>query len=335
MPESHGMTIPKDPTRRKFVGSLLGSAALAALLGRLPAAAASPAPEAEPPAHPANDRMPTRPLGRTGHQVTIFSMGGQATIEDPSKFDESVAILHRALDLGVNYVDTAPVYGNGASERAIGDVMRSRRQEVFLASKTHDRSYDGSMRLLEASLKRLNTDRLDLWQLHNVKTEADLGFIFSREGALRAMERARDEGMVRFVGITGHEDPHVIRSALERHPFDTALLAVNAADRHDASFIDHALPTAVEQGIGVIGMKIPGRGKLLRPDGVRTMEQAMRYGLTLPISTAIVGISTVEQLEENVAIAMAFRPYTPDEMAALEALTRPYHAEALWYRHGY
>jgi predicted aldo/keto reductase-like oxidoreductase len=191
------------------------------------------------------------------------------------------------------------------------------------------------MRLLETSLRRLRTDRIDLWQLHNVRTDTDLDFVFSREGAVRALERAQEQGLVRFTGITGHQDPHVLRRAIERYPFDATLLALNAADRHDASFIDHVLPTAIAQGLAVIGMKIPAQGRLLRPDGVRTMEQAMRYALTLPVSTVIVGISTLAELEEDVAIARAFRPYAPEEMAELERLTRPYHADALWYRNGH
>jgi aryl-alcohol dehydrogenase-like predicted oxidoreductase len=311
-------------SRRSFVRSLLRNAAFGALFPRLARAAGA-----------GRGLLPTRPLGRTGHQVSLFGLGGQALLEDGARRDEAVALIHRALDLGVNYVDTASVYGGGASELAIGEVMRTRRGEVFLASKTHDRSYDGSMRLLERSLRRLGTDRLDAWQLHNVKTDTDLDFAFSREGAVRALESARGQGLVRFTGVTGHQDPHVIRRAIERYPFDLALLALNAADRHDASFIDHALPAAVERGLAVVGMKIPGRGKLLRPDGVRTMEQAMRYALSLPVHTVIVGVSTLAELEEDVAIARAFRPYAPAEMRELERLTAHYHGEALWYRHGY
>ena len=187
----------------------------------------------------------------------------------------------------------------------------------------------------EGSLRRLRTDRLDLWQLHNVKNDTDLAFVFSREGAIRALEKARERGLVRFVGISGHQDPHVLRRAIERYPFDTALLALNAADRHGASFIENVLPTAVEKGLGVIGMKVPARGRLLRPDGIRTMRQAMGYVLTLPVSTAIVGVSTMAELEEDVAIAANFEPYGPEQMAELERLTLPYHADALWYRHGY
>lgn len=312
-------------TRRDFFRSLLQhTAGLSLALHLAPGRAAAAA-----------SALPTRPLGRTGQQVSILGLGGQAVVEDPARRDQAIAIFQRALDLGVNYVDTAPTYGRGASESALGEVLRSRRREVFLASKTSDRSYDGSMRMLEDSLRRLRTDHLDLWQLHNVKTDTDLEFVFSREGAARALEKARERGLVRFVGISGHQDPHVLRRAIERFPFDTALLALNAADRHADSFIDHVLPTAVAKGLGVIGMKIPARGRLLRPDGIRTMEQAMRYALTLPISTAIVGVSTMAELEEDVAIARAFQPCSPEEMAGLERLTLPYHADALWYRHGY
>jgi aryl-alcohol dehydrogenase-like predicted oxidoreductase len=316
--------------RRRFLRALLGTGALAAV----PHRASPAAPTAAGPAPPRGG-MPTRPFGRTGYQVSLLGLGGQATLEKSSRRDEALAILHRALDLGVSYVDTASFYGGGASELAVGEVMRTRRAEVFLATKTHDRSYDGSMRLLETSLRRLRTDRIDLWQLHNVRTETDLDFVFSREGAVRALERARAERVVRFAGVTGHQDPHVLRRAIERYPFDAALLALNAADRHDASFVDHVLPTAVAKGLAVVAMKVPAGGRLLRPRGPLTMEQAMRYALTLPVSTAIVGVSTLAELEEDVAIARSFRPCSPDELAQLERLTRPHHADALWYRRGH
>jgi hypothetical protein len=276
--------------------------------------------------------MPTRPLGKTGHPVCLFSLGGQATLEDGNKHNESIEILNKALDLGVNYIDTAPLYGDGVSERVVGEVMKVRRKEVFLATKTHDRSYDGSMRLLETSLRRLQTDYLDLWQLHNIQTDNDVNFILSREGAVRALEKAREQGIVRFVGITGHKDPLVVRRAIEEYPFDTVLMALNAADRHSASFIDKVLPVAVSKKMGILGMKIPSRGKIFRQTGLTRMEQAMRYVLTLPVSSVVIGISAIRELEENVRIAREFKPYSKAEMAGLEQLTRPYFADALWYR---
>jgi aryl-alcohol dehydrogenase-like predicted oxidoreductase len=319
------MTTGYGMTRRKFFRSLLGSAAVAGLADSLFPLGLK--------AHGGADRtMPSRILGRTGVRVALFSLGGQAALEDQTKHDEAIAIIHRAIDLGVNYLDTASLYGGGVSERVIGEVMKSRRSEVFLASKTHDRSYDGSMRLLEQSLAHLQTDHLDLWQLHNIQTNTDVDFFLCREGAVRALERARTEGMVRFVGITGHRDPLVLRRAITEYPFDTILMALNAADRHSASFLDQLLPAAVEKGMGILAMKVPSRGRIFRETGLRTMEQAMRYVLTLPVTSAVIGISKIEELEENVRIARAFMPYGAQEMAGLEELTRPYAADALWYR---
>ena len=142
--------------------------------------------------------MPTRNLGKTGYQVGIFSLGGQATLEIKGK--DSVDIINRAIDLGVNYIDTAAGYGNGVSEINIGRVLKDRRNEVFQTSKTADRTYDGSMQLLEKTLKQLQTDHLDLWQLHNVRTQDELDKIFSKDGALKALLKAREDGMVRFLG---------------------------------------------------------------------------------------------------------------------------------------
>ncbi|MCW5896063.1 MAG: aldo/keto reductase [Bacteroidetes bacterium] len=276
--------------------------------------------------------MPLRPLGKTGNQVRLFSLGGQATLETGGKEEESIAIINRALDLGVNYIDTAAAYGRGVSEKYIGSVMKERRKEVFLATKTHNRSYDGSMRLLEQSLTNLQTDHLDAWQLHNVRTQEDLDKIFAKDGAIKALDKARDEKIVRFLGITGHYDPFVLKKGIEQYSFDTILMALNAADKHNKSFIEHLLPTAVEKKMGVIGMKIPARGRIFREGGITKMEPAMRYVLTLPVSTVIVGIATLDELEENIRIARDFTPMSNGEMAKTEELTRPYFSDASWFK---
>ncbi len=274
--------------------------------------------------------IPTRPLGKTGYTMTIFSLGGQATLEETGRADDSISIINRAIDLGVNYLDTSPVYG--PSELNYGEVLKTRRKEVFLASKTHDRTYDGAMRLLDKSLKRLQTDHLDLWQLHNVRTQDDLDFIFAKDGVIHALEKARSEGIVKHFGITGHHDPLILRKGIEQYPFDTLLLALNAADRHKSSFIEELLPVAVEKGMGIIGMKVVARGKIFHEGGVTTMKQAMGYVLSLPVSGVIVGISTLKELEENVRLAREFKPLTTDEMKELEELTKPYHADATFYK---
>jgi aryl-alcohol dehydrogenase-like predicted oxidoreductase len=314
----------RNLTRRSFFGALIGTAAATTLATAVKPLAAL--------ASQGRSSMPTRALGGTGHAVKIFSLGGQATLEQDGTERLSVSIINRAIDLGVNYIDTAAMYGNGVSQKYIGMVMKERRKEVFLATKTHDRTYDGSMRLLDRSLKSLQTDHIDLWQLHNVRTQEDLDRIFSDDGAIRALEKARDQKRVRFLGITGHYDPMVLKKAITEYPFDNILMALNAADKHRLSFIENLLPVAVEKKMGIVGMKIPARGRMFRAGGLRTMEPAMRYVLTLPVSTVIIGIDDIAQLEENVRIAKNFSPMTPDEVKQTEELTKPYSGEASWFK---
>ncbi len=334
--------------RRRELLTAGGAAAAGLLAGRL----AADAPRGFP-ALPHNPRtqggMPTRNLGRTGFQVGLFSLGGQAAVEQPDNEAVAVPIVERALDLGVNYIDTAARYGGDArwSERYIGAVMKRRRQEVFLASKTRDRSRDGSLRSLETSLKLLHTDHLDLWQIHNLARMEEVNEIFAPAGAMEALQAAREQKLVRFLGVTGHADPAVLMEAIRRFPFDAVLLALNAADPHHLSFKKDLLPLAVEQEMAIIGMKIPARGLLLsswRPPaegtsrlaatvpGTLNMSEAMRYVLSLPVSTVIVGCDSIAQLEENVAIARDFRPLADTQMAALEAKAAPVHRQALFFR---
>ena len=335
--------------RRDFLK--VGGAAAAGFL----ASGIAPEPAQALPPLPVNPvtqgAMPTRNLGRTGYRVGIFSLGGQAAVEQPDNAAVAVPIVERALDLGVNYVDTAAAYGGTArwSQRYIGEVMRRRRAEVFLASKTNDRTRDGSLRLLEESLRLLNTDHLDLWQLHNVARMQQVEQIFAPGGAIEALTQARDQRLVRFLGVSGHADPAVLIAMLERFPFDTILLALNAADRHHLSFAEQLLPMAVERQMGIIGMKIPARSRILstwtpppvdsqppaqrvtRP-GTITMREAMYYTLSLSVSTVIIGCDSVAQVEENVALARAFTPLSEAQLGALAARTEPIARQALFFR---
>ncbi len=333
----------------------LGTAAAAGLAARsllpgeaLAARALPPLPknEATPQA------MPTRNLGKTGYRVGIFSLGGQAAIEQPNNADVAVPIIERALDLGVNYLDTSARYGGAErwSERYYGEVLKKRRAEAFVATKTHDRTRDGSLRLLEKSFELLHTDHVDLWQLHAVSKMEDVDAIFAKDGAIAALQRARDEKLVRFLGVTGHADPAVLMECIRRFPFDTLLMAVNAADPHHLSFTKELLPLAVEREMGVIGMKIPARGRILstwKPSapenqpawvpkvttpGTIDMKEAMRYVLSLPVSTVIIGCDSIAQLEENVAIARAFTPLSAAQMTAMEKRTEPIAKQALFFR---
>ncbi len=328
----------------------LGAAGAAGLLAaRLEGVESVPAPIL--PHNPRTAKaMPTRNLGRTGHLVGLFSLGGQAAIEKPNNEAVAVPIVERALDLGVNYLDTSARYGGEPrwSERYLGQVMKRRRAEAFLATKTHDRSRDGSLRLLEKSLELLQTDHVDLWQLHALDTLDDVERATAKDGAVQAMLRAREQGMVRFCGISGHSDPAVLMEAIRRFPFDTVLLAFNAADPHHLSF-RKLLELAVEKEMGIIGMKIPARGRILRgfqpppPEqqrgrikadrpGTISIQEAMRYVLSFPVSTVIIGVDNLQQLEEDVAIARQFRPLSEAQLRALEARTREVAGQALWFR---
>jgi aryl-alcohol dehydrogenase-like predicted oxidoreductase len=309
----------KKLTRRDFLKT--GAAGTAGLLiaGRSSLAAGPP--------------MPERPLGRTGHKVRLFSLGGQATLEKPGTHDESIAIINRAIDLGVNYIDTAR-YGDGISQTFIGEVMKTRRKEVFLATKTRDRTRDGSLRLLEESLRMLQTDHLDLWQLHSISRTEDLDQIFGKGGAIEALIRARDEKTARFLGLTGHFDPDILIDGINRFDFDTILMALNCSDPHFLPFQAALLPLANKKNMGIIAMKIAARGRLFRPGGVPSMEKAMSYVLSKPVHTVIIGCDNVGQVEENVKIAQAFTPMSPEKMAELEQLTASYAGEASFFKRG-
>lgn len=277
--------------------------------------------------------MTLRTLGKTGVQVAPFSLGGEATVQQRTRQAEAVRIINRALDLGVNYIDTSPTYGGGGSETNIGLVLADRREDAFLATKTHDRSYDGTMRLVEQSLQRLQTDRIDLYQIHNVRTDADVREAFSERGAVKALERLRDDGVIRFTGITGHRDPDLLLRAIRNYRFDCLLMTLNAADIHYRPFQNELLREAVRQDLGIIAMKVTAVGRIFRDDGITSMEQALGYTLSFPVSTAIVGISSVRELEEDVAIAARARPLPSEELAAIEALSRGYADDGNFFKH--
>jgi len=277
-----------------------------------------------------NPAIPKRPLGRTGEEVTTFGLGGEGVLRTHGRMREAVEVIGRALDLGVNYLDSAPAYAGCLDY--LGEGLAGRRDEVFLASKTHDRTREGSLRLLEDTLSRLRTGRLDLWQLHDLRTEADLDRIFGPAGAMEALLEARERGLVRFLGVTGHHDPAILLEALRRFEFDTVLVALNAADRHRLSFIEAVLPEATSLGMGVIAMKVYGGGSLVGPAGL-TAEEALGYVLGLDgVSTAIIGCRTPAEVEENVRIACSFGPRDKSSDRDLERRTARHAAAFTSYK---
>ena len=340
--------------RREFLKA--GGAVTAALLA--PSALRADTPKTMPalPVNPVTPTaMPTRNLGKTGYKVGIFSLGGQASLEKPNNFDVAVPIIERALDMGVNYIDTSSIYGGPDrwSEQYVGKVMAHRRNQAFLATKTKERTRDGSLRMIEKSLELLQTDHVDLWQLHDIGTLFDINEVFAKGGAMEALLEMKEQKVVRHLGLTGHYRPDALMEGIKRYPFDAILMAMNAADPHHFSFNQELLPLAVERQMGIIGMKVPGRGRLLSSwtpqpleqqkhmwegmvpaptPGTLTMREALYYTLSRPVSTVIIGCDTVAQLEENVHLAREFTPLSDGQTTELVAKAEPVSKPSLFFR---
>ncbi|MCI3927030.1 aldo/keto reductase [Paenibacillus sp. TRM 82003] len=253
--------------------------------------------------------MEQRAFGKTGAKFPILSFGAQRIVDAHGcTEEEAIRIVNRAVDEGITYFDTAPSYSEGQSEERLGKALQGRRDEVWIASKTHDRTRDGSWRLLEGTLKRLQTDRIEEWRLHNVVSMEELDACFAKGGALEALREAQEQGVVKRLSVSGHTNPRVQLEAIERFPFDSALVALSAMDHLIYSFAHEFLPKANEKGVAIVGMKVLALGRL-----APWYEQALRYTFSLPISTAIVGVESMAQLENNLAVARAFQPMTDIE----------------------
>jgi aryl-alcohol dehydrogenase-like predicted oxidoreductase len=316
----------RKTTRRTFLttsvavaGGIIGGAALTQNL----TSASKDQPSLRTNQPPSTTAMPERELGNTGVRVPIFGLGGagQTPLSWENRERDAVAIIQRALELGIRYFDTASSYG--PSEDYLGKVLPSHREKLFLASKTAERDRDGAWKELERSLKRLNTDYLDLWQLHHVSFEQELDKIFSKDGAAKALEEAKAQKLIRFAGISGHHEPDIIAEGLRRYPFDTTLICINAADKHHPRpFIPTVLPVARQKGVGVIAMKVPAYGRLFKPGVLDGMHQAMGYTLSQPgVHCCIIAAETVAQLESNVEVARAFQPLNEASLAQIEQRT--------------
>ncbi|HSR31449.1 MAG TPA: aldo/keto reductase [Anaerolineae bacterium] len=256
--------------------------------------------------------METRAFGRTGESFPILSFGAQRVVdEEGCNESQALEILNTALDRGIRYFDTAWIYSQGQSEERVGMVAKHRRDEMWIATKTWDTTRDGARRQLEESLTRLQTDHVNEWRLHNVWDFHRLDQMTGKGGALEAAIQAREEGLVHFVSISGHANPQVQIEALNRFPFDTALVAVSVLDHFIYSFAEEFLPVAAQKGVGVVGMKIFGYKKL-----AHVADHALRYALGLPLTTVIAGCSTLAELEADLAVAESFTPMSGPERLA-------------------
>lgn len=262
------------------------------------------------------DRLqPDRLFGATGIRVPLIGYGTAPLGKEHITREHAVRCLEHAIDRGITYLDTSPDYG---SEPHLGEVMRRRRKEVFLATKINRRSKEGVLDELKRSLEKLQTDHVDLIQVHAVNAWADLEQALAPDGAVAALEQARAEGLVRFIGITGHARPELLAHALRQYPFDSVLVALGMADHLVTNPETFLLPLAQERNTAVIAMKVLGHGEFAN------VELAMRYSLGLPgVSLAIIGMDSINQIDHNVAIARAFTPLTEDERQQLIAAVQP------------
>jgi len=281
--------------------------------------------------------MPTRALGKTGAKVSILAMGGGSRFLMYQNDDQAVEAVHKALDSGITYIDTADDYSNHLSERRIGTALKGRRKGIFLATKLSNRDGGQSFKIVEESLKSLQVDQIDLVHIHSLQTPEDLTRIEAKGGVLEQLQKMRDQKMLRFIGITSHYDPSVLATALERHDFDVTQMALNGAlvgmegsrmvpnRSMPTSFQTVALPVANRKNMGVIAMKVFAQEALLP---AATPEKLIYYSLSLPVTAVVVGMPKLEHVEENARLAKAFAPLPKDEMQRISgSLSQKYKAE--------
>jgi aryl-alcohol dehydrogenase-like predicted oxidoreductase len=260
--------------------------------------------------------MPMTTLGKTGLKVSRFCLGGYHMATGGP--DEGVRIIHRAIELGVNFFDSANHYHKGLSDETYGKALGGgKRKSVLLMSKAQLRTGAEAMRQLEETLRRMQTDYLDLWQCHEVSTHEEVDRILGPKGALEAFVKAKQQGKARHIGFTGHHDPSVHQRLLASYDgWETVQHPVNLIDPHYLSFIREVLPKVKAKGLGAIGMKSNAMGSIAK-NGIATVPECLRFALSQSIDTLVSGVQTVAQLEENVAVVKSFRPMSEAEVSAL------------------
>ncbi|HVG38460.1 MAG TPA: aldo/keto reductase [Pyrinomonadaceae bacterium] len=306
----------KKINRRKFMeGAAVSVTSVAALSGCLTAA-------------PAAAKLPRRALGRTNASVSVLAFGCGSRFMMYRDEAEAARVINEAIDAGITYLDTAAAYGDGLSETRLGPVLKSRRREVWLASKIPERSRtrDAALREAEQSLKRLQTDHFDLLHIHSLTSEEDLARIEAPNGVLKALYELREQKVARFIGMTSHTDGAVMAKAIERHDLDCVQMAMNPARANN--FEELALPAARKKNLGVILMKVTAQEKILGAGpGRADIKSLVRYALGLPgVATAVIGMPRREHLAENVEIASNFQPLTQNEIIDLRQRVAPAQA---------
>jgi uncharacterized protein len=312
----------KSVTRRTFVK---GAAVLTASALVNPSLGLA----GQPPQTGGPDQIPQRQLGQTGVQVSALGVGGYhlGSTKDQQEANELVA---RALDAGINFFDNCWDYHDGLSEERLGVALKGKREQALVMTKvcTHGRGKDVAMQQLEESLRRLQTDYLDLWQIHEVIYYNDPDLIFAPGGAAEALLAAKQQGKVRLVGFTGHKDPAIhLRMLTQDFPFDTVQMPLNCLDATFRSFETQVMPEANRRGIAVLGMKSMGGSGEIVSHGAATPSDALRYAMSLPVATTISGMDSLGVLEQNLAIAKGFQPMKPEEMQALRERVRVFAAD--------
>src|SRR5262245_9617077 len=296
-------------TRREFIETTTLTVASATVLPTVLEAGA----EAKP-------KLPTRVLGRTGVKVPVIAFGCGSRFLMYENEDEAVRTLNHVIDSGITYLDTAMDYGKGLSETRVGMVMKTRRKDVWLATKVSPdaRTRDAALRAVEQSLKRLQTDHVNLLHLHSLGEEDDLAKIEAKDGAIHALYELRKQKVARFIGMTSHTNGAVMAKAIEHNDLDCVQMAMNPS--RALRFEELALPAAKKKNLGVILMKVTAQEKLVGAGaGKAGIDSLIRYALSLPISTAVIGMPKVQFIDQNIAIASAFKPMNAAEMDQLRA----------------
>ena len=326
MPIDPGDGTESDFTRRDFVKGAAAFTASAMANARRSIAGAAKSKSGSSAEMP---KIAMRELGKTGAQVSALGVGGYH-LGSTKDQDEATELVSRALDAGVNFFDNAWDYHDGVSEERLGVALRGRRDQAFVMTKvcTHGRGKDVAMQMLEQSLRRLQTDHLDLWQIHEVIYYNDPDLIFAPGGAAEALEAAKQQGKVRFVGFTGHKDPAIhLRMLKQGFPFDTVQMPLNAFDASFRSFETQVLPEALRRDIAVLGMKSLGGSGEMVTGGAITAQEGLRYAMSLPVATTISGMDSLGVLEQNLEVARGFQPMSAADMQSLRDRVKFYASD--------